>query len=1112
MELMMKSETVKVGNYEFGLTFFPNSCDESQYFSLFLACESMVDPDDDKTDKLGIKKKDKSRSKSKVKDDNVPQVAQSGASPSAIAEESKPEPEWQHTPLPLLEPKQIQKRQSVAVQFSLIVYNPEEPRVHFHMMFSHRFCPGAPDHGSKHFGFRKTEAATRNRGQRQALYRNDKLAFSAHIRLVNDPTGCLWERSSRENPYDSLMITGLQGISSGSLGISGGNIISAISTWLLLMPFRQLLYDAAAPSPVTEPRKRPKPMLVALQKILYCLRTRPTFVGNGPFRLEDLEDAFNWYTLSKSTDKYDTIEIWEIIRAKLEEELADTPFANRLTQIFGPVRNRATGMPSYKVPVRGTETMQKAIDKTEGLLSIESELPQVLTIEQERYIFDEPKRKWLKLSEKVQLDDQVVVCGQEYKLFGFIVHKESAQSGYYNSVLRPDGPDGKWYMYTDSRDNNKVMCLTKKLAIAAHEGTDPKKPNNDQASVAYVVTYVRSDIANQAFKIENEPEWQVPEWIVEEVQREREDAMSDVACGNEFEISAPGEEAVTADVQNAQDSEIVKSEIATYEFEVVSSKIFEQHEGPGTVDIYDEKWANSEYIFQVSLTGDANVIEARNQVAAQIPGVNDPRQGKFWILGSNEGTLWRPNLNTTGNKQVSGGTERFEMDWKVYELVPRAPERRLWLHIIPEEDLPPLPAPAEVHKEAPAEPATPQPQVANGAPTQTTDLEAVISPALPNAEDEYMSGTQDDHAHNPATGLAPVSQVPPIPNHTGTEVYREDNANPSPLVLNVDTLMNDITTMPPINPIPPVPNHLQVPTLPQIDIANGMSATTLVPEHPRAADKVYFFLKTFDPKTQTLKGKGSYYVDQNQRVDNTVYKILNINKSEKTLDIYKEVNIACAQPIRRRRDFNDEGLKNGCIIIAQESLNDDEKAQLFERGLSADPNAYLRALSERRSFPATANGTVKLDYFSGEKFEGEVRDHVPHGNGMKIYHNNDAYKGTFNLGQRHGTGFMTFANGDTYQGEWINGAQHGEGTSIEAETGNKYEGGWRNGKKSGKGVTYWEKADQEMRFCSICWENEAEAVFVDCGHMLACMECARPLRDCPVCRRSIKQVVKLYLP
>ncbi|KIW09562.1 uncharacterized protein PV09_00435 [Verruconis gallopava] len=1115
LELLLESESVQIGDYRFRLKLYPNSINESRYLSVFLSCDTMAELKPSKPHELlpkPRKKKSKERNKTAKSKESSTTDAQADASSSSSRQE--PKQEWQHTPLPLLDPKRIPKRPSVAAQFSIIMYNPEEPRTHYHMTFSHRFCPGAPDHGTPHFGFSKADAAIRRRQQRQAIYRNDKLAFVTHIRLINDDTGCLWERSNRENPYDSLMITGLQGISSRGFGMSGGNVISAISTWLLLMPFRQLLYEAKAPNPVTESRERPKPMLLALQKILYCLRTRPEGVGNGPFALEDLLDAFEWYAMDKTTDKYDTIEIWEIIRSKLEEELRGTPHENRLAQLFGPMRNRMTGVPCYKVPVKGSETMQKAIDKTSNLVDVNSDPPEVLTLELERYVFDEKKRAWHKLSERLSLDESVVVCGQEYRLFGFIVHKEHAQSGYYHSVMRPDGPKGKWYMYTDNKDDNKVMCLTRKLAVTDHEGTNPKHPNNEQAHVAYVVTYVRGDVAEWAFNVENEPEWNVPDWLVEDVKHERALAH-DVACGSSFEV--PG--AIIANLAAAESTDkaktrdIPKAEAKDYEFSVISSKAFEGYEGPGTIDLYDSKWNNSPHVFKVVLSGQADAVEARNQIAAAVEGVKSPHQCKVWIIGSLDGTLWRPNLITTGRKDISGGNTNSDINWTVDELVLRAPERRLWLHVVDEKDLPPQPPSHKTLQAGSRDVSSADgPSSNQEAPSMTAnstsstivaDLESALNrPPVVSAaasEDTPMEGTvmpdQSEHVEAPLDNALPLA--PP-----GTA------ADPSPLLLNVDADMGDVSALPSM-PSGDLPDTIT------IDRSTGLPVVNLPPPiHvavPPVADQIYFFLKTFDPKTQKLKAYGSYFVERRSRVDKTIYKIMGVDKNEKRLQFYEETDISSARKLHTHRDFSQEDLTNGSIIVAQFELKDAEKEALASRGLFTDPDAYLRALNEERTFRHTANGRFKMDYFSAEFYEGDMRYHIPHGQGRKIDHHSNSYTGSFVMGKRHGYGSMIYANGDTYEGQWVQDLQDGQGTSVELETGNKYVGGWKDGKKHGEGITYWKMAQDEGRCCRICWYNEADMVFVDCGHVVACKECSREVRDCPVCRRGIHKAIKLYL-
>ncbi|WRX07726.1 E3 Ubiquitin ligase MUL1-like - like 1 [Theobroma cacao] len=46
--------------------------------------------------------------------------------------------------------------------------------------------------------------------------------------------------------------------------------------------------------------------------------------------------------------------------------------------------------------------------------------------------------------------------------------------------------------------------------------------------------------------------------------------------------------------------------------------------------------------------------------------------------------------------------------------------------------------------------------------------------------------------------------------------------------------------------------------------------------------------------------------------------------------------------------------------------------------------------------------------------------------------------------------------------------------------------------------------------CVICLEQEYNAVFIQCGHMCCCTTCSSHLTNCPLCRRRIDQVVKVF--
>ncbi|XP_072259072.1 baculoviral IAP repeat-containing protein 2 [Pyxicephalus adspersus] len=52
---------------------------------------------------------------------------------------------------------------------------------------------------------------------------------------------------------------------------------------------------------------------------------------------------------------------------------------------------------------------------------------------------------------------------------------------------------------------------------------------------------------------------------------------------------------------------------------------------------------------------------------------------------------------------------------------------------------------------------------------------------------------------------------------------------------------------------------------------------------------------------------------------------------------------------------------------------------------------------------------------------------------------------------------------------------------------------------------------QEERTCKICMDQEVSIVFIPCGHLVVCKDCAPSLRKCPICRGIIKGTVRTFL-
>ena len=52
---------------------------------------------------------------------------------------------------------------------------------------------------------------------------------------------------------------------------------------------------------------------------------------------------------------------------------------------------------------------------------------------------------------------------------------------------------------------------------------------------------------------------------------------------------------------------------------------------------------------------------------------------------------------------------------------------------------------------------------------------------------------------------------------------------------------------------------------------------------------------------------------------------------------------------------------------------------------------------------------------------------------------------------------------------------------------------------------------RDERLCRICYDREANIVFVPCGHLATCGNCASAFSDCPVCRTPIQTAVKTFM-
>jgi len=54
------------------------------------------------------------------------------------------------------------------------------------------------------------------------------------------------------------------------------------------------------------------------------------------------------------------------------------------------------------------------------------------------------------------------------------------------------------------------------------------------------------------------------------------------------------------------------------------------------------------------------------------------------------------------------------------------------------------------------------------------------------------------------------------------------------------------------------------------------------------------------------------------------------------------------------------------------------------------------------------------------------------------------------------------------------------------------------------------KIDVDENACKVCFENPIDCVLLKCGHMVVCIECGTNLKNCPICRQAISEIVKTF--
>ena len=634
-ELVMKSPVVSIGGFEWQIKFYPRG-NGSDQLGVYLECLNFVADD-------FVPAKPESRRSSRRKS------CSSATQKSPDASKIKPPPvEYQSTPLPMLDAAPIPRRPGVTADLVMVLYNPTEPRVYITKSCRHRYSENSTDWGWLRYHGPWFEIGHRVPGQRQALLRDDKLAFTAYIRTIDDATGSLWEHPNKDsNPWDCFNMTGIQGLSMDH--ITPACYVPAVASWLLLKPFREILYSVSPPDAFGERHAKQKPLLAAFQKVLFDLRLlkqRPPKSWRPPVSVKPVLQAMNEIGLVYIIPRCDVVETWNIMRRCLEKELSDTPQANAMKMLFGTPRDRATNKPITRLPIKGMYSVQNAINNCPAFMAGED--PVLLQVELERQHFETSTCTWKKLTRNINLDNHINLHERGYTLYGYIGHRGDLKSSNFCAVLRPNGPETAWFVFTDRRFNSVqetdrvLFRIPQSMAkdgsslfgyLDRHDGVD-KYPSVENTPVtAYTALYVRDDNVS-ALDASKESPWDPPNWIRQNVLFKRE--LESHLLKREIESSLP-----SLVVELPGSVETATKEADKFEFHVraINSDAFRDHIGSGMVDLQNLDQPKG-HLLTFTVDGRASATDVRKQIASVRGDIQDPKQIKFWPIVSIVADKW----------------------------------------------------------------------------------------------------------------------------------------------------------------------------------------------------------------------------------------------------------------------------------------------------------------------------------------------------------------------------------------------------------------------------------------------------------------------------------------
>ncbi|ODQ66799.1 hypothetical protein NADFUDRAFT_50704 [Nadsonia fulvescens var. elongata DSM 6958] len=367
---------------------------------------------------------------------------------------------------------------AVCAQFSLVMWNPDDPSIYQVSSAQHRFNNSETDWGFTNF-YDIRRLAERHLDSSGALLENNKVNISAFIRVIKDPTGVLWHNFIN---YDSKKVTGYIGIKNQGATCYLNSLLQSL---YFTNQFRKVVYQIP-----TETETPNESVVLALQRCFYTLQT-----ANYPLDTLELTRSFGWDSGDAFT-QHDVQELLRVLMDSLETRMKTTAVEGALSDIFvGEMKSyikcvnvdfessRKEEYWDIQLNVKGMKNVEDSFKDYIQVEMLEGEnqyqatgfglqdakkgvvfqsFPPVLHLQLKRYEYDFQRDMMVKNNDRYEfpqeidfspfLDETSTIKDEnwEYALHGVLVHSGDLNAGHYYALLKPQ-KDGDWYKFDDDR-------------------------------------------------------------------------------------------------------------------------------------------------------------------------------------------------------------------------------------------------------------------------------------------------------------------------------------------------------------------------------------------------------------------------------------------------------------------------------------------------------------------------------------------------------------------------------------------------------------------------------------------------------------------------------------